>query len=129
MAPYRPPKHSTEGSRAGLLRLMRHSIEKNPREGLTWPCAPSNLIVGGSLGCSGPSDLLQVQRRRRGARNRNPFTIGISTIGGKRWFGRLKHEITLFITLFMFFPRSIFFLRPISFPKPSTLFSSRPNSR
>ncbi|KAG5540269.1 hypothetical protein RHGRI_020488 [Rhododendron griersonianum] len=66
-ASYRPPKRSTEGSRASPLRLMRHSIEKNPREGLTWPCAPSNLIVGGSLGNLSPSDLLQVRRRTSGA--------------------------------------------------------------
>ncbi|KAG5513046.1 hypothetical protein RHGRI_038537 [Rhododendron griersonianum] len=72
-APYRPRRHTTEGSRASPLRLMRHSIEKNPREGLTWPCAPSNLIVGGSLGSHSPSDLLQVRRRKqRSSGGRNP---------------------------------------------------------
>ncbi|KAG5528998.1 hypothetical protein RHGRI_029607 [Rhododendron griersonianum] len=72
-APYRPRRHTTEGSRASPLRLMRHSIEKNPREGLTWPCAPSNLIVGGSLGSQSPSDLLQVRRRKqRSSGGRNP---------------------------------------------------------
>ncbi|KAG5556004.1 hypothetical protein RHGRI_006589 [Rhododendron griersonianum] len=72
-APYRPPEPYTEGSHASPLCFMRHSIEKNPHEGLTWSCAPSNLIVGGSLGSHSPSDLLQVRRRRqRSSGGRNP---------------------------------------------------------